>query len=102
MDEGREQRAEQEISPARVGDHLDSTTKDNERWCQIQVHSGQSLDENPVKNSNKGEVGVGLGQELLRGQSRLIGYNNRSKALTPCVDSGQDKRAGTRDTEWVT
>ena len=30
-DEGREQRAGQEISPARVGDRLDSTTKDNER-----------------------------------------------------------------------
>ena len=29
-DEGREQRAGQEVSPARVGDHLDSTTKDNE------------------------------------------------------------------------
>ena len=31
MDKGREQRAGQEISPARVGDRLDSTTKDNER-----------------------------------------------------------------------
>jgi len=30
-DEGREQRAGQEISPAGVGDRLDSTTKDNER-----------------------------------------------------------------------
>jgi len=57
---------------------------------------------NPVKNSNEGEAGVGLGRELLGGQSRPIGYNDRSKALTPCVDSGQDKRAGTRVTEWVT
>jgi len=31
MDEGREQRAGQEVSPAGVGDRLDSTTKDNER-----------------------------------------------------------------------
>jgi len=30
-DEGREQRAGQEVSPAGVGDRLDSTTKDNER-----------------------------------------------------------------------
>ena len=30
-DEGREQRAGQEISPAGVGDRLDSTTKDNKR-----------------------------------------------------------------------
>jgi len=30
-DEGRGQRAGQEISPAGVGDRLDSTTKDNER-----------------------------------------------------------------------
>jgi len=30
-DEGQGQRAGQEISPAGVGDHLDSTTKDNER-----------------------------------------------------------------------
>jgi len=30
MDEGRGQRAGQEFSPARVGDRLDSTTKDNE------------------------------------------------------------------------
>ena len=30
-DEGREQRAGQEVSPARVGDRMDSTTKDNER-----------------------------------------------------------------------
>jgi len=30
-DEGREQRVGQEISPAGVGDRLDSTTKDNER-----------------------------------------------------------------------
>jgi len=30
MDEGREQRAGQEISLAGVGDRLDSTTKDNE------------------------------------------------------------------------
>jgi len=30
VDEGRGQRARQEISPARVGDHLDSMTKDNE------------------------------------------------------------------------
>jgi len=30
-DEGEGQRAGQEISPARVGDCLDSTTKDNER-----------------------------------------------------------------------
>ena len=57
---------------------------------------------NPVKNLNKREAGVGLGRELLRGQSRPIGYNDRSKALTPCMDSGQDKRAGTRDMEWVT
>ena len=57
---------------------------------------------NPVKNSNEGKAGVGLGRELLGGQSRPIGYNDRSKALTPCVDSGQDRRAGTRDTEWVT
>ena len=28
--EEREQRAGQEVSPARVGDRLDSTTKDNE------------------------------------------------------------------------
>ena len=57
---------------------------------------------NPVKNSNEGKAGVGLGRELLGGQSRPIGYNDRSKALTPCVDSGQDKRAGTRVMEWVT
>ena len=56
--------------------------------CQIRVHSGQ----NPVKNSNEREAGVGLGRELLRGQNRPIGYNDRSKALTPCVDSGQDER----------
>jgi len=31
-DEGQGQRAGQEISPAGVGDRLDSTTKDNERW----------------------------------------------------------------------
>jgi len=31
VDEGREQRAGQGISPAGVGDRLDSTTKDNER-----------------------------------------------------------------------
>jgi len=31
-DEGREQRAGQEVSPAGVGDRMDSTTKDNERW----------------------------------------------------------------------
>ena len=31
MDEGQGQRAGQEISPAGVGDRLDSTTKDNER-----------------------------------------------------------------------
>jgi len=31
MDEGRGQRAGQEISPAGVGDRLDSMTKDNER-----------------------------------------------------------------------
>ena len=31
MDEGREQRAGQEVSPAGVGDRVDSTTKDNER-----------------------------------------------------------------------
>jgi len=31
MDEGREQRAGQEVSPAGVGDRLDSTTKDNKR-----------------------------------------------------------------------
>ena len=30
-DEGREQRAGQEVSPAGVGDRVDSTTKDNER-----------------------------------------------------------------------
>jgi len=30
-DEGQGQRAGQEISPAGVGDRLDSTTKDNER-----------------------------------------------------------------------
>jgi len=30
-DEGGGQRAGQEVSPAGVGDHLDSTTKDNER-----------------------------------------------------------------------
>ena len=30
-DEGREQRAGQEVSPAGVGDRLDSMTKDNER-----------------------------------------------------------------------
>ena len=30
-DEGREQRAGQEVSPAEVGDRVDSTTKDNER-----------------------------------------------------------------------
>jgi len=30
MDEGQEQRAGQEVSPARVGDRLDSMTKDNE------------------------------------------------------------------------
>ena len=30
-DKGREQRAGQEISPAGVGDRMDSTTKDNER-----------------------------------------------------------------------
>jgi len=30
-DEGREQRAGQEVSPAGVGDCVDSTTKDNER-----------------------------------------------------------------------
>jgi len=30
-DEGRGQRAGQEISPAGVGNRLDSTTKDNER-----------------------------------------------------------------------
>jgi len=30
-DDGGEQRAGQEVSLARVGDHLDSTTKDNER-----------------------------------------------------------------------
>ena len=30
-DEGREQGAGQEVSPARVGDRVDSTTKDNER-----------------------------------------------------------------------
>jgi len=30
MDEGGGQRAGQEISPAGVGDHLDSMTKDNE------------------------------------------------------------------------
>jgi len=30
-DRGRRQRAGQEVSPARVGDHVDSTTKDNER-----------------------------------------------------------------------
>jgi len=29
-DEGREQRAGQEVSPAGVGDRVDSTTKDNE------------------------------------------------------------------------
>jgi len=31
MDKERGQRAGQEISPAGVGDHLDSTTKDNKR-----------------------------------------------------------------------
>ena len=31
MDKGREQRAGQEVSPARVGDRLDSMTKDNKR-----------------------------------------------------------------------
>ena len=31
MDEGGGQRAGQEVSPARVGDRLDSTTKENER-----------------------------------------------------------------------
>jgi len=30
-DEGREQRAGQEVSPAGVGDCMDSTTKDNKR-----------------------------------------------------------------------
>ena len=30
-DDGGEQRARQEVSPAGVGDHLDSMTKDNER-----------------------------------------------------------------------
>ena len=31
VDEGQEQRAGQEVSPAGVGDRVDSTTKDNER-----------------------------------------------------------------------
>jgi len=30
-DEGQEQRAGQEVSPAEAGDRLDSMTKDNER-----------------------------------------------------------------------